>query len=262
VWSVETLRRWLIDAGETQPGALEDYLNRLPDHLVRRFVAKDDPSALVTGRLPNLDAEDSVPVLRNLDASLNGLRTKFPEIKFTVTGLSAVSALRSSEMIRQLNLGLMLAIVVVIALIGIAFRSFTIMWLSILPNLFPIVTAGAVLFLIGGGLEYASVIALTVAFGIAVDDTIHFLNRLHLETRHKEREVLDGVAETLSRIGPVLVLTTLVLIAGLAATAISDLPSMRLFGQLFMTTLAAALIGDIIFLPAVILAASKLGLVK
>ncbi len=261
VWSVETLRRWLITAGETQPGALADYLKRLPEHLVRRFVAKDAPSALVTGRLPNLDAEDTVPVLRKLDASLDPLRTKYPEVTFTVTGLSAVSALRSSDMIRQLNRGLIYAIIVVIAMIGIAFRSFKIMLLSILPNLFPIVAAGSLLLITGGGLEYASVIALTVAFGIAVDDTIHFLSRLRHET-NRTKTLQEGVTETISRIGPVLVLTTLVLIAGLSATAISDLPSMRLFGTLFMTTLGAALVGDLLFLPAVILAARKLGLVK
>jgi len=261
VWSVETLRRWLIEAGETQPGALEEYLGKLPDHLVQRFIAKSAPSALVTGRLPNLDAEDTVPVLKKLDASLSDLRVKYPEMSFTVTGLSAVSALRSSEMIRQLNRGLLAAMIVVICLIGVAFRSFKILILAILPNLFPIVAAGSLLYLTGGGLEYASVIALTVAFGIAVDDTIHFLSRLRIETS-RVPDLQDGVAETIARIGPVLVLTTLVLIAGLAATVLSDLPSMRLFGKLFMTTLAAALLGDLIILPAVILAARKYGFVK
>ncbi|MDA7947558.1 MAG: MMPL family transporter [Hyphomicrobiaceae bacterium] len=261
VWSVETLRQWLIDAGEMGPGVLADYISRLPEHLAQRFISKDESAALVTGRLPNLDAEDTVPVLEKLDASLSDLRAKYPEVTFTVTGLSAVSALRSSEMIRQLNRGLIAAIVVVILVIGIAFRSFKVMLLSIFPNLFPIVTAGALLYLIGGGLEYASVIALTVAFGIAVDDTIHFLNRLHLETS-RAPNLVDGVTETISRIGPVLVLTTLVLIVGLSATILSDLPSMRLFGQLFMTTLSAAIFGDLLILPAIVLAARKFGLAK
>lgn len=162
-------------------------------------------------------------------------------------------------MIRQLNRGLLAAIVVVIVVIGIAFRSFKVLLLSIFPNLFPVVTAGAVLYLIGGGLEYASVIALTVAFGIAVDDSIHFLNRLHLETS-RTPVIEKGVTETISRIGPVLVLTTIVLIVGLSATVFSDLPSMRLFGQLFMTTLAAAIFGDLVILPAIVLAAQKLGI--
>lgn len=261
VWSVETLRQWLVNAGEMGPGVLEDYIKRMPEHVTERFISKDESAALVTGRLPNLDAEDTVPVLQKLDASLSDLRAQYPEVTFTVTGLSAVSALRSSEMIRQLNRGLIAAIVVVILVIGIAFRSFKVMLLSIFPNLFPIVTAGAVLYLIGGGLEYASVIALTVAFGIAVDDTIHFLNRLHLETS-RSPNLVDGVTETIARIGPVLLLTTIVLIVGLSATVLSDLPSMRLFGQLFMTTLTAAILGDILILPAIVLAAQKFGLVR
>jgi len=164
-------------------------------------------------------------------------------------------------MIRQLNWGLLAAMIVVIVVIGIAFRSFKVLLLSILPNLFPIVAAGTLLNLTGGGLEYASVIALTVGFGIAVDDTIHFLSRLRIETR-RASTLQDGVAETLTRIGPVLILTTLVLIAGLAATVISDLPSMRLFGKLFMATIAAAIVADLLFLPAIILAARKYGLLK
>ena len=164
-------------------------------------------------------------------------------------------------MIRQLNFSLLTAMIVVIVVIGIAFRSFKILVLSILPNLFPIVAAGTLLNLTDGGLEYASVIALTVGFGIAVDDSIHFLSRLRIETSRTPK-LQDGVAETITRIGPVLILTTLVLIAGLAATVISDLPSMRLFGKLFMVTIGAAIVADLLFLPAVILAARKFGLIK
>ena len=257
VWSVETLNRWLKEAGETGPNVLGEYIAKLPEHLVGRFVNDGASSALVTGRLPNLDAEDTVPVVRRLDANLDGLRASYPEVEFTVTGLSALSAIRSTDMIGQLGRGLMTAIVVVILLIGVAFGSWRIMLLSILPNIFPIVAAGALLYLIGGGLEYASVIALTVAFGIAVDDTIHFLSRLRIE-RNQSETLKAAVHETIARIGPVLILTTIVLVVGLAATAFSDLPSMRLFGQLFMTTIGAALIGDVVFLPAVILAVGRM----
>ena len=52
------------------------------------------------------------------------------------------------------------------------------------------------------------------------------------------------------------------LIAGLSATVISDLPSMRLFGKLFMATIAAAIVADLLFLPAIILAARKYGFLK
>lgn len=256
VWSLETLRRWLAEIGQSGPDSLGDYLTKLPEHLVARFVNENARSALVTGRLPNLDAHDSVAVLDDLDAKLSQLRREHPDFTFTLTGLTAVSAQQSASMIRQLNWGLLGAIVVVILLIGLAFRSVKTAFYSIAPNLFPVVSAGALIFLTGGGLEYASVIALTVAFGIAVDDTIHFLNRFRVE---KDRApTLEGaISETLAKIGPVLMLTTLVLVVGLAVTIVSDLPAMRLFGKLFMTTLAAALVGDMLILPAVILATRK-----
>ncbi|MGI9384485.1 MAG: efflux RND transporter permease subunit [Methyloligellaceae bacterium] len=261
VWSVETLRRWLEEFGESSPEKLADYIGRLPEHLSGRFLNQDARAALVTGRLPNLDAGDSVPVLRDLDKILAGLRSTYPDFEFMVTGLTAVSALQSSNMIKQLNRGLLVAVVVVIVLIGAAFRSLQILVLSIVPNLFPIVAAGSVIYLSGGGLEYASVISLTVAFGLAVDDTIHFLNRLNLESARTE-SVNEAVYQTISRIGPVLVLTTLVLVAGLAVTIVSDLPAMRLFGKLFAAVLAAALIGDMLILPAIVLSLRKLRAVR
>jgi len=150
----------------------------------------------------------------------------------------------------------MIAIVVVILLIGFAFRSAQISALSVVPNLFPIVTAGTVIYLTGGGLEYASVISLTVAFGIAVDDTIHFLNRLRFET-DRQPSLDDAVYQTIAKIGPVLVLTTIVLVVGLAVTIFSDLPAMRKFGELFISTLAAALVGDVLILPAIVLSLRK-----
>lgn len=261
IWSVETLRRWLADINKATPAELADYLGRMPVHLVQRFVNNEANAALVTGRLPNLDAGDSVGMLRDLDARLGALRDRYPDVTFTVTGLSAVSAMQSSNMIAQLNRGLMIAIVVVIVLIGAAFRSLRIAVLSIIPNLFPIVAAGTVIYLTGGGLEYASVIALTVAFGIAVDDSIHFFNRFQIET-DRNATVAEAVHHTISRIGPVLIVTTLVLVVGLAVTVFSDLPAMRLFGTLFMTTLAAALVGDVLILPAVILSLRRWGLVR
>ena len=146
-------------------------------------------------------------------------------------------------------------------MIGLAFRSAGIAALSVVPNLFPILTAGTWIYLTGGGLEYASVISLTVAFGIAVDDTIHFLNRLRFEMT-RNRSLDDAVYQTISRIGPVLVLTTLVLVVGLAVTVFSDLPAMRKFGELFISTLAAALIGDVLLLPAIVLSLRKLRTVR
>ncbi len=261
VWSLEILRRWVFQNIEKdkEKNFLE-YLGKMPEHLTARMLKKDENILLVTGRIPNLDSDEITPIIKNIEKKFSQLQTDYPDYKFTVTGLITLTALQSSDMIQQLNTGLMVAIVIVIVLIGVAFRSYKAIILAIAPNIFPIVAAGALLYVNGNGLEYASVIGLTVAFGLAVDDSIHFLNRLYIE-RARSNNWETAVFQTVERIGPVLLLTTVVLVLGLAVTILSDLPPLRLFGQLSMTTLVTALIADLIILPAIILSAIRLRII-
>ena len=124
---------------------------------------------------------------------------------------------------------------------------------SILPSLFPIFATGTVLWLGGEGLQFASIIAITVAFALAIDSTIHFLNRFQLEeSRPGTTGVDDALIRTMHHIGPVIVLTTIVLALGLGVTILSHLPSLRLFGRLAGICLFASLIGQLIILPATV----------
>lgn len=259
VWSVAALRRWLREnqgAESATPKSVGDYLDKMPVHLLHRFVNEKRNSAIITGRVPDIDAKDTLPILEGIEAELHKKLPEGHKMNIRVTGLSSVSAIQSSTMINQLNRGLAAAIVMVIFLIGIAFRSSEVALLSIVPNLLPIAAAGAMLYLNGLGLEYASVIGLTVAFGLAVDDSIHFLNRLHIE-RSRTNSQTEAVYKTLTHIGPVLILTTMVLVCGLAVTILSELPSMRQFGSLAMTTLIAAVLADLFILPAIILSTCR-----
>lgn len=259
VWSVAALRRWLREnKGEDSatPKAVGSYLDKMPLHLLNRFVNEKRNAAIITGRVPNIDAKETLPILNGIESEIMKKLPEGHQLKVRVTGLSSVSAIQSSTMINQLNRGLLAAVILVIVLIGFAFGSREVAFLSIVPNLLPIAAAGAGLYLQNLGLEYASVIGLTVAFGLAVDDTIHFLNRLHLE-RQRTNEQSVAVYNTLIHIGPVLMLTTMVLVCGLAVTILSELPSMRQFGSLAMTTLIAALLADLFILPAIILSTCK-----
>ncbi|MEZ5923980.1 MAG: MMPL family transporter [Hyphomicrobiaceae bacterium] len=252
VWSIETLRRWLEEkAGERDIAVLKSYVEALPEHLVRRFISADQRSVVVTGRLPDLDASSLLPIVDQLDASLATIREAHPGYQISVTGLPVIAARNSASMIGQLNWSLTGEIVFVAALIGLAFRSFWYGALSLLPGLFPVVASGALLAVTGEGLQFASVIALVVAFGLGLDATIHYLNRLRLEDRPDEDPAI-GVRRATLLVGPALILTTIVLAFGLAVTMFSDLPSLRVFGRLCAITLAAALIGDLVFLPATV----------
>ncbi len=249
VWSLEMLRRWLVEAGQPGLDVLKKYVGLLPKHLTRRFITDQQDALVVTGRMPDLDASEILPVVERIDRRLDAVRAAHPDYIISVTGLSAIAARNSASMIHQLSYGLLSTIAIVIFLMGVVFRSVRAALVSIFPNLLPIFSAGALLYLGGEGLQFASVVALTVAFGLAVDNTVHLLHRLKLEEQTPDDPV-DPISRTVHIIGPVLILTTIVLAFGLAVTIFSGLPSLRLFGRLCGITLVAALIGAIFILPA------------
>ncbi|MDH3579392.1 MAG: MMPL family transporter [Hyphomicrobiales bacterium] len=259
VWSVETLRRWLREADDDSSATLQEYLEILPKHLTNRFINFGEKAAVVTGRIPDVDASQLLPVVRKLERLAAGVQSAHPDFRIAVTGLAAVAARNSGAMISQLNTGLTSEMVFVSAMVGLAFRSLMVGLVTILPALFPVFAAGALLYLSGEGLQFASIVALTISFGLSLDATIHYLNRLRLETRPGEDPSI-GVKRATVLVGPALMLTTVVLAFGLGITVFSDLPSLRLFGRLTAVTLVAALVGDLLILPAAMLVARRLAL--
>jgi uncharacterized protein len=160
-------------------------------------------------------------------------------------------------MISQLNEALPLCVAFAAVLLAIAFRSVFVGLVSLLPGLYPVVASGAILWAMGGGLEFACVVALLVVFGLAIDALIHFFNRLSLEER-KEPRADHAIRNARVLVGPAIILTTLVLAFGLGVTVFSDLPSLRMFGFVCGTTLVASLLADLVFLPALIMLVRKI----
>jgi uncharacterized protein len=257
VWSLDSLRRWLAEAGEGSPDAVKRYLGLLPEHLVRRFITKEEDRLLVTGRLPDIDASQIVPIVDRIDKALDRVRNMHPGFDVAVTGLPVVAARSSATMIAQLKSTLPYEVAIVCLLIGLAMRSWGRAALSVIPALFPVLAAGAVLRFASDGLEFSSAIAMIVIFGVGIDSLIHFLNRLRLE--EKPGEPLDNaIRRARVLVGPAIVLTTIVLTLGLGVTMLSDLPSLRTFGIVCATALLASLIGDLVFLPALLTLVNRL----
>ena len=247
VWSLDTLRRWLAEKlHKSDVETLKQYVELLPPYLTRRFISAEQDAVIVSGRVPDSDASQLLPIVDRISKQLDGLRAKYPDYKIAVTGLSVISARNSALMIDKLSRGLTIEIVFVAAFIGLAFWSPVVMLISILPGLFPIVLAGSVLLVLGQGLQFASVIALTVSFGLGLSATIHFLNRLQIEDIDPNPAV--GVERATILVGPPLILTSAVLACGLAMTVLSSLPSLRLFGWLSAFAMVAALVADMFML--------------
>jgi uncharacterized protein len=257
VWSVESLRRWLHEAGDDRIETVQKFVGILPEHLVRRFIAKEENAVLVTGRLPDVDSSRILPVVEKIDRSLDPIRAAYPNFRISVTGLPAIAARNSARMIDQLKESIPVCVAFAGVLLGMAFRSPFVAIVSLLPGLFPVVASGTFLWANDDGLEFASVVALLVVFGLGIDALIHFLNRLRLEERTGDPPE-QAIRRARVLVGPAIILTTIVLAFGLGVTVFSDLPSLRTFGLVCGFTLLASLIADLVFLPATIMVGRKL----
>lgn len=251
ITSVRTIEDWLGN-GEDAEFRLLDFLEKAQESsLVSRLAAPDENAVLVTAQFGQLTSDQLRPILDRLERRLSVLEGEGPEVEIAVTGMVPISARASHDMIRALNRSLMLAIGLILVLIALAMRSVSAGIVSILPNLFPIAVGGAYLQLVGSGLQFTSLIAFTIGFGIAVDSTIHVLNRYRLErSDSNDDDVAAALRRTLMKVGPVVIMSTIVLAAGLGTSLMSTLPMVHLYGVIVVIVLLSATIGALLFLPA------------
>lgn len=233
------------------PESIRQMLDNLGPDLSNRFITPDGTEALMTGFAdPNNTSTELKEKLANLSARMaeEGIDASLP------TGFRVLTTYESENLIDQMEVSLFTAIVLTVLLIGLAFREFRILALSIVPNLFPVLAVVAFQYFTGIGQTMTSVIALTIAFGVAVNDTIHLLNTY----RHYRQTMpqLPAIREAITHVGKAMLTTTAILCAGVVATLFSAMPQINEFGELFIGAMLFALLGDLIFLPAII-AASK-----
>jgi predicted RND superfamily exporter protein len=260
VASPETLRRWLSDARpgsgdaprEATAADVKAFLAKIPADLSRRFIDVSGNGALVTGYIGDLQASEVMVIAEDLDARLEPLRAANPDMTFTISDLSVMAASRSLSIITQLNYSLLSTIFVDLPTIGLAFGSLLVVGYSAIANIFALAAMGALIFAFGSGLEYSSVIALTVTFGLTADSTIHLLNRMRLE---RERGVPESevVGRSIRHVGSVLLMSTVILVLGLSVSQASVVPPTQLFGKISALTLILALPGLLVVMPAVAL---------
>lgn len=246
--SIWSLYQWV--GGPDDPAAaarLQTILDQMPPQTRSRFVGTKSGAALVTVSVKEAPTHELEQRFEALEAAVKAAGG--PDT--AITGVTVVTNREASRTITNLNWSLATAVFGDIFLMMLAFRSVPVGILAIVPNTLPLFATGALLFVAGWGLQFTSVIALTVAFGIAVDDTIHYLNRF-LVVQDSSRPVATRLVETSREIGPVLVGTTVIVLAGLSTTFFSGLPTVTLFGIIAGITLIVAMIGDLVVNPALV----------
>jgi predicted RND superfamily exporter protein len=238
------------DSGFTR----EQIFDAVGPFLKRRFITDDGKEALVTGFMPTIvDSAALKQLVADTEADLKTAGITNAEIG----GFRILTTFATDNIVRSLQLDLTVSVLFNLFLIGFAFASLRVAIATAIPNLFPVLGTEAYLWFSGAGLQLTTVISLTIAFGIAVDDTTHFLSHYLHSRRHDGLSHRDAVHHTMNRIGGAIVATTIILCAGTGIVTTSELPQVALFGTLFVITLALALIGDVFILPALLLAGGK-----
>jgi predicted RND superfamily exporter protein len=251
VLSLATVAAWLRETGQGAGQDLDTLIENIPHAMRGGMIERGAGAALMTAVVPDQTTELNRALVMRVGDILADAAQRSPGFTFEVTGSVALTALETDRIISSLQISLLTAIAVIIGLIGVAFHSLRNAAISVLPNIFPIAVGGAYLFLSGGNLNFSGAIALTVAFGLAVDDTIHMLYRFRREARSGNSPEV-ALQRTVAGIGQVLVFSTLVLIAGLSVLLFSPMPMNQEFARLTAIVLLAALAGDLVLLPAII----------
>lgn len=235
--SLWSLAEW---AGVGEGDDLDALIEQLPESLRQLFIGPS--GALVTVNIVEVSTHETLDILDHIEAAAV---EAMPGT--VITGATVLGAREASRTISNLTLSLFVAVIVALVLMMAAVRSIGAGLVAALPNLLPIFAVATLLLFVGEGMQMTSVVSLTIAFGVGIDDTIHFINA-YLQTNG--RTMRDRLVTAAHRVGPILIGTTVALMGGLTMTQTSGLATVANFGLLAISSLAIALIADLVFLPA------------
>jgi predicted RND superfamily exporter protein len=122
----------------------------------------------------------------------------------------------------------------------------------LIPNLVPLIITAGVMGYLGVDIKPSTAVIFTIAFGIAVDDSIHFLARLRVEIG-RTANLREALAITTEKTGRAIILTSIILATGFGTLATSAFTSTMLMGILTCLTIVSALLADLFLLPSLLL---------
>ncbi|MBL4786094.1 MAG: MMPL family transporter [Cohaesibacteraceae bacterium] len=253
VVSLHTIIRFLNSQNRNvSKKTISDAMDLLPEQYRYRMISRDGAAILLSIMVADDHSAAVRSKVRKIQSVLDKLSLKTLE-PGKPTGFLEMASGSSHYMIGQLTISFFIAALACSFLIGVWYRKVSYGLAAVLPNVLPIACVGAVLTMIGADIQFSSALALTIAFGIAVDDTVHVFNRLSLEQKNTlQLSASNQIIAAMSHISPALLTTTAILTGGMIATGFSAMPMIRYFGLLCAITFVLALLCDLVLLPAIL----------
>lgn len=218
--------------------------------LIGLFVDDETHTVRISGKVGDFGRQHYDSLNVKLESYISQhCQTKF---KYHVTGTAHLIDLNNRYLVENMLWDLLLSVVVIGLVMGIVYKSPKMILLTIIPNIVPLVIVGGIMGAVGIPLKVSTSIVFNIAFGIAVDDTIHFLARVRTLLRDGMSS-LYAVKRTFLTTGKAMVVTTLILSGGFLSLILSDFMGTFYIGFLISLTLFIALIAELLLSPLVVM---------
>ncbi len=221
------------------------------------FMDSTQQRARMSYRMEDIGTSRMVDLDQEIRAEVDSV---FPpkDYNISITGSSVVFFKGTDYLVRNLFISLGLAILLIASFMAWMFRSRRMVLVSLLPNLIPLITTAALMGFFDIPLKPSTILVFSIAFGISVDDTIHFLAKYRQELTETNWSIRAATVLALKETGRSMIYTSIILFFGFGIFTVSDFGGTVALGALVAFTLLIALFANLILLPSLLLALERL----
>jgi len=224
--------------------------------LLKTFVDSTGQSARITTFMRDVTTSRMEQIEEKL---LENITKIFPAERYNVymTGSALLFLKGTKYLVKNLIMSLALAIGLIALFMAYLFRSFRMIIISLIPNLLPLVITAGIMGFVGVPIKPSTILVFSIAFGISVDDTIHFLAKYRQELTVNNWRIEKSVYNALRETGVSMFYTSIVLFFGFSVFVISNFGGTVALGSLVSATLLLAMLANLILLPSLLLSLEK-----
>lgn len=234
---------------------IPDFGNK-KNNLLSSFVDSNYQIARVSVQMANVGTNEIDSILTTIRPKINKI---FPPAHYEVhlTGTSVVFLKSTNYLVKNLFTSLLLAIIAITLLMSVIFSSLKMIIVSLIPNAIPLILTAGMMGYFGISIKPSTIIIFSIALGISVDNTIHFLSRYRLHLKTNRWKIKDSVLDALKETGHSMIFSAIVLFFGFFIFTLSSFGGTQALGYLVSITLLVALFTNLIVLPSLLITLNK-----
>jgi predicted RND superfamily exporter protein len=226
------------------------------ENLLTSYVDSTGRYARITTYMKDIGTDKMEELEQDLWPKINKI---FPEerYKISLTGKALIFQKGTNYLVKNLIISLSLAILLIALFMAWMFRSFKMILVSLVPNLLPLLITAGMMGFLGVPIKPSTILVFSIAFGISVDDTIHFLAKYRQELKANNWKIKRSVYAALRETGVSMFYTSIVLFFGFSVFMISSFGGTVALGGLVSATLLFAMLANLLLLPSLLLSLEK-----